>query len=127
MKTYFSRSSASILFFKLILLNFFINVLAKNDHSAWNAQTTEGADTTQADSVPFTPFWVPYGSKLIDDTDTRITWLGGTGDWTTHVSSDYINETIHTGTQAGASFTYRFKGSGIVWYGCTSPYHGTDV
>lgn len=98
--------------------------LAKDDHSAWNGQTTEGSDTTQADNVRFTPFFVPYGSKLVDDTDARIAWIGGTGDWTTHVSTDYINDTVHTGLQAGASFSYRFKGSGIEWYGCTSPYHG---
>lgn len=65
---------------------------------------------------------MPYGSKLVDDTDARIQWIGN--DWTTHVSSDYINGTVHTGVQAGASFIYRFKGSGIEWYGCTSPYHG---
>lgn len=118
------RSSMPLAIIKLFFLLCFWHApaFAKNDHSAWNGQTTEGSDTTQADNVPFTPFWVPYGSKLVDDTDTRITWIGN--DWTTHVSTDYINGTIHTGVQAGASFTYRFKGSGLEWYGCTSPYHG---
>lgn len=125
MKSLSSHILPPLLALKLILYQFLSGVHAKNDHSAaWNGQTTEGSDTTQANSVPFTPFWVPYGSKLVDDTDDDISWLGGTGDWTKHVSNDYINGTIHTGTQAGASFIYKFKGSGIEWYGCKSPYHG---
>ena len=88
--------------------------------SAWNGQVSPGSDTTQLDKVPFTPYWVPYGSSSVDDTDlAQISYSPATA-WTIKAGADYIGGTAHVSHETGAEATFTFRGVSVEWYGTTS-------
>ena len=90
---------------------------------AWHGQVTPGSDTTQSDRVPFTPYWVPFGSTSIDDDSPAIDFSPADA-WTVKRGSGYIGPSVHTTDTPGAQLEYRFTGSGIEWYGSKGPHYG---
>lgn len=93
------------------------------EESAWHGQTTPGSNTTEMKKVAFTPYWVPFGSKSVDDTDAQVRY-SPREDWTTEKCSNCIGSSIHSASRSTARVSYAFEGIGIDWYGTTSPSHG---
>lgn len=91
--------------------------------SAWHGQTTPGSDTTEEDDVPFTPYFVPYGAHSVDDDSTEVVYYPESS-WVVTRNSDFIGRSTHTTDRKGARARYTFRGTGIEYYGSTSPRHG---
>ncbi|KZT09616.1 copper radical oxidase [Laetiporus sulphureus 93-53] len=85
--------------------------------SAWNGLTTPGSTTPAA----FTPYYVPPGTKSYDSSSPLLHYSGR---WRDSYSNSFIQKTLRSTTDSGASMTFSFTGTGIEWFGNTDPRHG---
>src|SRR5258708_4593282 len=84
---------------------------------AWNGHTTPGT----ASPAPFTPYFVPEGATSYDSSSPFLHYKGI---WADTYSSRFVGGSYRKTTQRGAAFLLTFTGTGIEWFGCTSPRHG---
>ena len=120
-----SRHTAYLrsLFFFTSLLSTTYTRATITEAPAWHGQVTPGSDTTQSNRVPFTPYWVPFGSTSIDDDSPTIAYSPADA-WSVKHGSGYIGPGAHTTDTPGAQLEYRFTGTGIEWYGSKGPTYG---
>ena len=90
---------------------------ASMNQSAWNGHTTPGSTTPSR----FTPYYVPPGAKSYDSSSPLIHY---SGEWKDKFSVAYEQNTLRWTSQAGASVTFTFHGTGIEWFGNTGTSHG---
>ena len=94
-------------------------VRSPEDLSVWYEQNTLGAD-----KYLFSPYWVPFGSTPVDDTDSRIVYAPDKY-WLAVEAKDSIGGTAHIATHPSASAIFTFEGTGVEWFGSISPKHGS--
>ncbi|KAF7974831.1 hypothetical protein HWV62_11195 [Athelia sp. TMB] len=86
-------------------------------NSAWNGFTTPEATTP----AMFTPYYVPPGARSYDSSSPLIHY---SGKWTEAYSNLYVQHNLRWTSQAGASVSFTFRGTGIEWFGNTGSTHG---
>lgn len=101
------------------------HIYTRRADSAWNGQITPGSDTTQTKKIAFTPYWVPFGSSSIDDTDLLHVSYTPPELWSVDAESSYVGGTAHVAVDKGAEASIKFRGVSVEWYGTTSPDGGT--
>ncbi|KAJ3558500.1 hypothetical protein NM688_g890 [Phlebia brevispora] len=85
--------------------------------SAWNGHTTPGSTKPSR----FTPYYVAPGTKSYDSSSRLLHY---SGNWKELYSSGYVRNTLKTTSQAGASMSFSFTGTGVEWFGSTDRWHG---
>jgi len=92
--------------------------------------TTNGGGPIDLDWVEVAPHIGTPGSKIsasvIDDTDSRITYLPSDDAWTVSSGPEFTEESAHFSSNADASATVKFTGEAIGVYGTVSAEH-SDV
>lgn len=105
----------------LLLLLFTALLLALSSpcaaDSAWNGFVTPGS----TDTTTFTPYYVPPGARSYDSSSP---FLHYSGPWKDSYSSAFVQNTLRSTSQPGASMTFTFTGTGIEWFGNQDPRHG---
>jgi Glyoxal oxidase N-terminus len=86
--------------------------------SAWNGQTPSGMTT----HALFTPYFIPAGAKGYDSSSPFVHYKGT---WVDAYSTDYIGGSLRKTTEKGATVYFTFSGTGIEWFGCMGPRHGS--
>jgi hypothetical protein len=92
--------------------------------SAWNGKLIPGSNNTEKDNTAFLPFYVPDGSFAVDDADPRIAYEPKDA-WKHTTNSGCYDKTLHTATTKHSNATFSFTGTGVEWFGSTSPEHST--
>ncbi|EPS96816.1 hypothetical protein FOMPIDRAFT_1129634 [Fomitopsis schrenkii] len=85
--------------------------------AAWNGFVTPGS----TDATAFTPYYVPPGARSYDSSSP---FLHYSGTWKDSYSSAYVQNTLRSTSQPGASMTFTFTGTGIEWFGNQDARHG---
>ncbi|KAI0372957.1 copper radical oxidase [Pilatotrama ljubarskyi] len=84
---------------------------------AWNGHLTPGSTT----KARFSPYYVPLGAKSYDSSSPLLHY---SGPWTESFSSAYIQKSIRSSSEPGASMSFTFTGTGVEWFGNQDPRHG---
>ncbi|RXW19639.1 hypothetical protein EST38_g6230 [Candolleomyces aberdarensis] len=87
--------------------------------SAWNGLVLPGSQKTNA---LFTPYYVPPGAKSYDSSSPFVLY---SGEWTQRFSSNSVRRSFRSSSQANASVSFSFTGTGIEWFGNRDDRHGT--
>ncbi|KAI0718298.1 copper radical oxidase [Fomitopsis betulina] len=85
--------------------------------TAWNGFVTPSA----TDATAFTPYYVPPGARGYDSSSP---FLHYSGTWKDSYSAAYVQNTLRSTSQPGASMTFTFTGTGIEWFGNQDARHG---
>jgi hypothetical protein len=101
----------------LVLLS--SHCLAKKHKSepAWNGHTPPRA----AKLAPFTPYHVPAGARSYDSSSPLVHYKGL---WADTYSTCFVGGSQRRTRAKGAAVSLTFTGTGIEWFGSTSPRHG---
>jgi len=109
---------------RLYLLIHVLSILALIHSSvavdpAWNGYVPPG---TAPANTAFTPYYPAPGTITFDSRSSSIIY---TGNWNQDHSPLYVDNSTHSTSDPHASFSLRFKGTGIEWFGSRSSRHGS--
>ncbi|KAF8333942.1 putative copper radical oxidase [Cantharellus anzutake] len=88
---------------------------------AWNGQLLPGVVTSEANNVPFLPYYVPAGDQSIDDASSAVEYSPG---FVSQHDLHFIGGTQHISHVPSSTVTLRFFGGRVECFGQTSPHHG---
>ncbi|KAH9930744.1 copper radical oxidase [Fomitopsis serialis] len=92
-------------------------VYTADSERAWNGFVTPGS----TDPTAFVPYYVPPGARSYDSSSP---FLHYSGRWKDAYSSAYVQNTLRSTSEPGASMTFSFTGTGIEWFGNQDARHG---
>ncbi|KAI1794640.1 copper radical oxidase [Ganoderma leucocontextum] len=84
---------------------------------AWNGRISPGSTKI----TKFTPYYVPPGAKSYDSSSPLLHF---SGTWSELWHSAYVQKTLRSTAEPGASMTFSFTGTGIEWFGNMGKKHG---
>jgi hypothetical protein len=106
-------------FFAAVLLTAVSSTSTVSNHSdsAWNGVVTMDPTTPG----PFTPYYVPPGSRVYDSNSPFIHYSGR---WFDALSPEFVGKSLRRTHWARSAVKLTFKGTGIEWFACTDAMHG---
>ncbi|TFY55706.1 hypothetical protein EVJ58_g8086, partial [Rhodofomes roseus] len=94
-----------------------LSVCAADPEKAWNGFVTPGS----TGPTTFVPYYVPPGARSYDSSSPFLHYFGK---WKDTYSSAYVQNTLRSTSDPGASMTFSFTGTGIEWFGNQDARHG---
>ncbi|TBU65526.1 copper radical oxidase [Dichomitus squalens] len=102
----------------LLLLLTLVVYVSGRKASAWHGHTSPGSTKI----AKFTPYYVPPGAKSYDSSSPLLHF---SGTWAESWHSAYVQKTLRSTSEPGASMTFTFIGTGIEWFGNMDKKHGS--